>query len=96
MNELNVYSVYDVKADAYITPFFLPTDAMAIRAFTDCVSDPGHRFGAHPEDYTLYKIGVFDISSGQILDIDQNEALAVTAMSVKPRPELTTIDGGKE
>lgn len=91
---LNIYSVYDVKADAYITPFFLPTDAMAIRAFADCVSDPAHRFGAHPEDYTLYKIGVFDISSGSLLDVDKSETLAVSAMSVKPKPELTVVDGG--
>ncbi len=37
---------------------------MAKRTFQDCVNDPEHAFGAHPEDYTLFSHGHFDQSEG--------------------------------
>lgn len=63
---LKIFSIFDGKAQAYIQPFFLPTVGMAVRTFTDCVTDPGHAFGKHPEDYTLFEIGEFDDHSGEI------------------------------
>ncbi len=55
-----LYSVHDVKSEAYLQPFFLQTKGQAIRSFTDCVNDPKHQFGAHPEDYTLFELGEYD------------------------------------
>ena len=64
MPKLNVYTVHDIKAEAYITPFFLPTDAVAERTFTDCANDRNHQFGKNPADYTLFKVGEFDTQTG--------------------------------
>lgn len=61
-----VFSVYDKKAKAFITPFFLPTVGMAVRAFTDAVNQEGHAWNKHPEDYQLFKIGQFDDSNGVV------------------------------
>ena len=68
--KLKVFSVKDSKANAHITPFFLPTTEMAIRVFSDCAKDTSHDFGKHPEDYTLFEQGSFDVMSGtfQLLD----------------------------
>jgi len=55
-----IFTVYDSKAHAYLTPFFLHEDDMAIRVFSDCVNDATHQFGKHPEDYTLFKIGSWE------------------------------------
>lgn len=55
-----IFSIFDVKANAYLPPFFLPEDAIAIRTFGDCVNDKTHAFGMHPEDYMLFYIGSFD------------------------------------
>ena len=55
----NIFSIYDSKAKAYLTPFFLHQDGMAIRIFTDCVNDPNHQFNKHPEDYILFNIGTW-------------------------------------
>jgi len=52
-----IFTIYDSKAKAYLVPFFLHEDGMAVRVFADCVNDPGHQFGKHPEDYTLFQIG---------------------------------------
>lgn len=54
---LKMFSIYDQKAKAYITPFFLPTAGMAVRTFTDMVNDPACQFSKHPEDYTLFLLG---------------------------------------
>ncbi len=56
----NMYVVFDVKAGAYLQPWFLLRDAMAVRAFGDCCNDAEHNFGRHPEDFTLFVIGSFD------------------------------------
>lgn len=61
-----VFVIYDDKAKAYLTPFFLPEVGMAVRAFADCVNNPEHAFGRHPEDYTLFQLGEFNDSSGVI------------------------------
>lgn len=55
-----MFSVFDVKAGAYLPPFVLPTEGMATRVFTDCVNSPKHQFGANPGDYTLFELGSFD------------------------------------
>lgn len=62
---LNIYSIYDIKAAAHLTPFFLPNDATAKRAFINCISDPDHAFGRNPEDYALIYHGQFDDQNGK-------------------------------
>ena len=55
-----IFTIYDSKAGAYLTPFFLHNEAMAIRIFQDCVNDIKHQFGKHPEDYTMFSVGSWD------------------------------------
>ncbi len=64
--QTQMFVIYDSKANAYLQPWFLPTTPMAIRAFTDCIRDPKHNFGAHPEDYTLFDIGTYDDQNAKI------------------------------
>jgi len=61
-----IFTIFDIKADAYMEPWFLPTPQLAIRAFGDACNDPEHSFGKHLEDYYLVKIGSFDRNSGII------------------------------
>lgn len=60
-----VFVIYDDKAKAYLSPFFLPQVGMAVRTFSDLVNDPGHNFGRHPGDYSLFLVGEFEDTSGQ-------------------------------
>lgn len=55
-----IFSVYDVKAEAYLPPFYLRSCGEAERVFADCVGDSSHKFGAHPEDFTLFWLGSID------------------------------------
>ncbi len=61
-----MFVIYDVKANAYMQPWFLTQEGMALRAFSDCVNDADHNFGRHPEDYTLFNIGSFDDANADI------------------------------
>ncbi len=64
-NKLEIFTIFDVKASAYITPFYLPTVAMATRTFTDCINSEQHQFGRHPSDYILFHAGSFNINTAK-------------------------------
>ncbi len=61
-----MFVIYDSKANAFMQPWFLTQQGMAQRAFSDCVNDPDHNFGRHPEDYTLFDIGQFDDQNAKV------------------------------
>lgn len=61
-----IFAVFDSKAESYTPPFFQHHEAMAVRTFTDCCNDDEHTFGKHPEDYTLFDLGLYDDSTGTI------------------------------
>lgn len=83
----NMYTVYDEKAEAFLQPFFMEKDAMAIRAIIDCVSDPGHRFCQHASDFTLFRIGKFDSNDGCLLHDDKKSLGCL----VEFKPKATLI-----
>lgn len=65
-----IFSIRDTKANAYLTPFFMNNEAMAIRAITDLANDIEHSFCKHSEDYALYSLGVYDDATGKLEVLD--------------------------
>lgn len=65
MNQL-VFTVFDAAAKAYLEPFFAPTIEAALRGFREVCERDGHQFNKFPEDYSLWHIGAFDGTSGEI------------------------------
>jgi len=63
----HIFTIFDSKAHAYLTPFFLHKDGMAVRVFADCINDKTHMFGKHPEDYTLFNIGSWSDDKAKFL-----------------------------
>lgn len=63
----DIFSVYDEKLEAFLPPFVLVNERMAKRVFADCVNSESHAFGKNPHDYTLFRLGQFDDSDGQLL-----------------------------
>lgn len=61
--KLNMYCIYDTATGVYLRPFFMQSDGQATRSFKDIATDADHEIGKHPEDYSLHRIGVFDIRS---------------------------------
>ena len=66
MTTFNAYSIHDTKAQAFSHPVWQRTDASAIRAFADACKNPESVYGQHPEDYHLYRVGVFNEMVGEL------------------------------
>jgi len=59
-----VFSIFDSKVGAYQLPFFRRAKGEAIRDISDSVNSPESGLGRHPEDFTLFELGVYDDSTG--------------------------------
>lgn len=73
---LQMVSVYDEKAKAYMPVMCFNQIGQARRAFYDAVEDPQTGLSKHPEDYKLYRLGVLDDNTGEITTIIPPEVLA--------------------
>ncbi len=73
--KLLVFSIYDSKAEGFITPFFMPKIGQATRVFNDCCNDKTHQFFKNPGDYTLFEIGEFDDEDGGMTMYDAKKSL---------------------
>lgn len=60
---MKCYSVFDVKAEAYLQPFFARSHGEAIRSFESAVADEKHEFNRHAEDFSLFYVGEWDDSN---------------------------------
>lgn len=67
---LQIFSVRDQAAGAFLPPFFMRSRGEAIRAFSEAVGDPQHQFAKHVSDFTLFCIGDFDDNSGMIRPVE--------------------------
>jgi len=63
---LRLFTIRDAKADAYMTPFFSRNASVAIRSVEEAVANPEHEFHRHSEDYSLWEIGGFNESTGEL------------------------------
>lgn len=63
--KLEIFSVYDSAAQAFMQPFFAVSKGSALRSLTDAVNDEKHEFSKHAGDYTLFLLGSFDDNSGE-------------------------------
>lgn len=61
------FSIYDTAAITYSPPFYFATKGLAIRMFSETAADTNTSIGRHPMDFTLFHIGEFDDSNGQMI-----------------------------
>jgi hypothetical protein len=73
---LYAYSIRDIKTNAFGAPFFLPSHAAAMRAFSDLTRDPQSMISKHPEDFTLHAIGGFETEAGVLHGLPSPDYLA--------------------
>ena len=63
---LGLYAVFDVCSGVYDGPFPQRADAEAQRNFTGMVNKVDSPIGQNPEDFTLFKVGVWNDATGEI------------------------------
>lgn len=84
---MKAYAIYDSKAEAYLTPVFMPNDGTAIRAISDKLleNNTDNNLWRHAEDYTLFCVGEWDEEDGLITG--QNPMSVVTAIALRSQHE---------
>lgn len=81
---MKVFSARDMKAEAFLQPFFMPTQGSAIRAFGDACEKQDSPFFQHPNDYVLYEIGSYDDSDAMLVALNPVKMLVSAADFKKP------------
>lgn len=72
---LKMFAVYDSKTEAYFPPFYNTTNAAALRDFADKVNTPNHHWARHPEDFSLFCVGVYDDLTAVITPMSPHQTL---------------------
>lgn len=76
---LQVFSIFDSKAKAFLVPFFMHNVPIAQRAFSEACNDPTHAYCKHPEDFTLFHLGTFDDTSSNIHSLPTPQSIGLAA-----------------
>ena len=79
---VHMYSVVDAKTGVYAAPFVLLTDGQAMRSFIDSAKDEKSMFFAHPEDFSLVRLGDFDDSLGLLVPLPVPLVLMTASQAV--------------
>lgn len=67
--KFGVYAVRDVKV-GFQSISVQPNDAVAIRGFESTVINSDSVLFTHAEDFSLFKLGEFDVDSGRLIPLD--------------------------
>ena len=64
---LQIFSVYDKKAQSFNTPFFCKNIELARRSFVDLCRDDRTVIACNPEDFDLWYLGLFSEETGNLV-----------------------------
>lgn len=67
---LNVVAIKDLAADAFLRPFYVSHNALAVRSFMDEVNRADSEMRKHKGDYILYQLGSWSEDSGVFSNLD--------------------------
>lgn len=87
-----VFTVRDNAVQAFMTPFFMRSNAEAVRAMRDTMSDGKNLLSRHPADYFLYCLGLYSEEDGKFQVFETPEIVVALADLVE-RPVQSVPDG---
>ena len=81
-----MYAIFDRASGIYDRPFPSRSDAEASRAFSDIAVAADHPIGQHPDDYTLFEVGIWDDNAGELVGTSPRKVInGVEAVSSSQR-----------
>ncbi len=89
--ELQVFAIYDTKAEAYLQPFCTHNKATAIRSFSDLANDPATQFHQHAGDYVLFQIASYDDQTAALKKLTANVNLG-TALEFQQPTQVPALE----
>ena len=87
--EMQQVAIWDTKAGAFLPPFVVRQDAIAVRWFAEQMANPASEFAKFPGDYTLVNLGIWDDETGSTISHTAPKAL-MTGLAAK-----AAIEAGK-
>lgn len=66
---LQMFSIKDLRADCFISPWFDKNVPQAIRTVVVAVGDPESNLSKFASDFALYQVGTFDPETGVVAEI---------------------------
>ena len=69
------FVIFDSKAKIYNKPFYFVNTQTALRAAQDLVLDTTTEISAHPGDYAMFHIGVYDDETAQFEPWDKHDCI---------------------
>lgn len=72
---IQMFSIYDSVAGAFMRPFFMHNRASAIRELSHALNDPKSEIAKNAKDCALYYIGDFDDHTGLVVSSPQPVSL---------------------
>lgn len=82
-----VCSVYDSATQAYMRPWFAQTEGQALRIFADEVMREGSELGAHPEDFSLFILGLYTDHDGSLMPEEPRSLARAHELKARNRQE---------
>lgn len=92
MKELMVFSVFDVKAGAFMTFWPAANEPVAIREFEQAVLADGSLFAKSPEDFILMHVADWDVESGMTVN-GENRSVCRALDFVIAQAPLAVVGG---
>jgi len=86
-----MYCVFDQAAGVHLQPFLQHSDSEAERTFIDWTQNKETPIAAHPEHYTLIRIGQYDDDKGELLP--ENQTSIITGLKALAKSQ--TVDKQK-
>ena len=90
---LQVFSIYDKRAETFMPPFYQRNANSAIRVIADTIkADANTTIARYPEDFCLYSLAEFDEFSGAFLEISRLKIVELSGL-VKDGEPLPQVGG---
>ena len=79
---LNAYTIFDIKSSTYASPIFAVNDDVFKRLIIDSLVLPDSTLYRHPEDFTVYCIGIYDDNRGLLSGLERRHVLDIATLFV--------------
>lgn len=91
-NTLTVYVIFDSKAEAWSKPIFSRNDATVARELREVLAQGNTVFSSHPEDHTLFKVGVWSEDKPMFEYLPAPESLYPLVQLMPKRTDYTDVN----
>ncbi len=86
--KMNIYAIFDTASGTYWKPIYARSDEEIKRSFKGAADNAESDIGAHPEDYSIFRLGTFDDNTAKI-QIEDRECIETALEAVARSRQVT-------